>query len=109
MNVQQAQRILARHKEGDVYPQWDIGESIAVIPVYLGFVETPMTAQNDFPMPFIVSPELAAANVMKKLEKRPLRINFPWRLHALLSLFSRMEIIWYSFIVPRLRRTGGVN
>jgi NAD(P)-dependent dehydrogenase (short-subunit alcohol dehydrogenase family) len=87
----------------------DIGESIAVIPVYLGFVETPMTAQNDFPMPFIVSPELAAANIMKKLEKRPLRINFPWRLHALLSLFSRMEIIWYSFIVPRLRRTGGVN
>ena len=87
----------------------DIGESIDVIPVYLGFVQTPMTAQNDFPMPFIVSPELAAAKILEKLEKRPLRINFPWRLHALLSLFSRMETIWYLFIVPRLRRTGSIN
>jgi len=28
MNVQQAQRILARHKEGDVYPQWVINTAL---------------------------------------------------------------------------------
>ena len=28
MNVQQAQRILARHKEGDVYPSWVINTAL---------------------------------------------------------------------------------
>ena len=28
MNVQQAQRILARHREGDVYPQWVINTAL---------------------------------------------------------------------------------
>ena len=28
MNVQQAQRILARHKEGDVYPLWVINTAL---------------------------------------------------------------------------------
>jgi len=30
MNVQQAQRILARHKEGDVYPQWVINTALYI-------------------------------------------------------------------------------
>jgi len=30
MNVQQAQRILARHKEGDVYPAWVINTALYI-------------------------------------------------------------------------------
>ena len=30
MNVAQAQRILARHKEGDVYPQWVINTALYI-------------------------------------------------------------------------------
>jgi len=30
MNVQQAQRILSRHKEGDVYPQWVINTALYI-------------------------------------------------------------------------------
>ena len=30
MNVQQAQRILARHKEGDVYPSWVINTALYI-------------------------------------------------------------------------------
>ncbi len=84
----------------------DIGEYIDVIPVYLGFVKTPMTTQNDFPMPFIISPEEAARGILNKLRKRPLRINFPWRLHAVLSLFKKIQRLWYLFVIPRMRRSG---
>jgi hypothetical protein len=28
MNIEQARRILARHKEGDVYPQWVINTAL---------------------------------------------------------------------------------
>ena len=30
MNVAQAQRILARHREGDVYPQWVINTALYI-------------------------------------------------------------------------------
>jgi hypothetical protein len=30
MNLQQAQRILTRHKEGDVYPQWVINTALYI-------------------------------------------------------------------------------
>ena len=86
----------------------DIGKRIDVIPVYLGFVETPMTAQNDFPMPFITSPEKAARGILRKLKKRPLRINFPSQLHAVLSIFSKLQRLWYFFVIPRIRRSGSL-
>jgi NAD(P)-dependent dehydrogenase (short-subunit alcohol dehydrogenase family) len=84
----------------------DIGQEVDIITVYLGFVETPMTAQNDFPMPFIQKVDVAANAVLKNIEKRPYRINFPLRLHIVLKFFSRLQGLWYSGIMPRLRRTG---
>ena len=87
----------------------DIGDRIDVIPVYMGFVETPMTAQNDFPMPFLISSEQAAKGILKKMIKRPLRINFPWRLHLTLSIFTRLQRFWYSFVIPRMRRSGSLS
>ncbi len=87
----------------------DIGHHIDVIPVYMGFVETPMTEQNDFPMPFLISPEQAAKGILKKLIKRPLRINFPWRLHIMLSLFCKIQRFWYLVVIPRMRRVGSIT
>ncbi|MDG2090476.1 MAG: SDR family NAD(P)-dependent oxidoreductase [Gammaproteobacteria bacterium] len=87
----------------------DIGDKIDVIPVYLGFVKTPMTAQNDFPMPFLISPEEAARGILNKLTKRPLRINLPWRLHAVLGTFSKLQRLWYQTIIPRMRRSRNVT
>lgn len=87
----------------------DIGNIIDVIPVYMGFVETPMTAQNNFPMPFIISAEQAAKGILKQLRKRPLRINFPLRLHLVLSLFSKLQRLWYLSVIPRMRRSGSTT
>ena len=84
----------------------DVGHMIDVIPVYMGFVETPMTEQNNFPMPFIISAEEAAKGVLKQLRKRPLRINFPLRLHLILEFFSNLQRLWYSSVIPRMRRSG---
>ncbi len=65
-----------------------------------------MTAQNNFPMPFIISADKAAKGILKKLRKRPLRINFPLRLHLALSLFCKLQRIWYLSVIPRMRRSG---
>ena len=43
-----------------------------------GFIKTPMTDQNDFPMPMIKSPEFAANEIFKGLtEKKSFEIHFP--------------------------------
>ena len=43
-----------------------------------GFIKTPMTDQNDFPMPMIKSPEFAANEIFKGLTvKKSFEIHFP--------------------------------
>ena len=43
-----------------------------------GFIKTPMTDQNDFPMPMIKSPEFAAnANLQGLTNKKTFEIHFP--------------------------------
>ncbi|SDU20627.1 SDR family NAD(P)-dependent oxidoreductase [Halopseudomonas salegens] len=53
--------------------QWDIGVSL----VSPGFVETPLTAQNDFPMPMQVSSEKAARKIVKGIARGQREIRFP--------------------------------
>ncbi|WP_150913456.1 SDR family NAD(P)-dependent oxidoreductase [Marinobacter halotolerans] len=54
-------------------------EGIDVVVVSPGFVKTPLTDQNDFPMPFLVSAEDAADRIVKGLQKGKREIAFPKR------------------------------
>lgn len=62
------------------------GVSVSVI--CPGYITTPMTAVNNFPMPFIMSAEKAAQRIIKGLEKKHGRIAFPLRLYLPLWLIS---------------------
>ena len=72
---------------------------ITVSVINPGYVATPMTSTNKFPMPFMVSAEAAARHIVRGLEKRKFDIAFPWQLVALMKLGrlmpSRMSF-WYS-------------
>ena len=51
--------------------------NIKVIIVKPGFVKTPMTDKNDFPMPFLMSTEKAAKIILKGIRKEKRIIQFP--------------------------------
>ena len=51
-----------------------------------GFVETRLTAKNDFKMPFIMTAEAAAQRTRKALESDHFRTNFPRRFALLFRL-----------------------
>lgn len=53
----------------------DTGVSIRL--VNPGFIETRLTAKNDFKMPMLMTPEAAAGRVLKAMGKRRFRTDFP--------------------------------
>ena len=76
--------------------------NIAVSVINPGFVDTPMTARNDFPMPFIVTSEFAAEKIVAGLKRRKFEIAFPWQLVTILKI---ARILPYRIFFPLLRRT----
>ncbi len=57
------------------------GISISV--VCPGFVATPMTAKNSFPMPFLMDVKKATKIIQKGLVMEKSRISFPWQMRLL--------------------------
>ncbi len=82
------------------------GFGIDVSIINPGFVATPMTRVNTFPMPFIVSSDDAARRIIRGLAKRKFEIAFPWPLVAMTKLGRLLPyavFFWYArtFLTPR--------
>jgi NAD(P)-dependent dehydrogenase (short-subunit alcohol dehydrogenase family) len=80
----------------------DIGRfGVSLSVINPGFVETPMTAVNKFPMPWLMSADEAAARILKGLLRRRFEIAFPWQMVALLKSARRLP---YSVLFRIYRR-----
>jgi len=66
------------------------GSGIAVSVICPGYVRSPMTAVNEFPMPLLMDAERAARIIRRGLERDRARIAFPWRLYAAVRLLSAL-------------------
>jgi len=55
-----------------------------------GFVATPLTAQNDFEMPALMTPEAAALEIIQGLERGDYELHFPKRFTRVLRLIRRL-------------------
>lgn len=56
-----------------------------------GYIKTPMTDVNEFPMPFLMSPEKCAAIVKRGLEQNKSRIAFPFPLYFVVWLSALLS------------------
>lgn len=59
---------------------------VAVTCVSPGFVETPMTARNDRPMPMLMTPDAAARRILTALPSKPGVLDFPLPMRLLMWL-----------------------
>lgn len=53
-----------------------------------GFVKTPLTDKNDFPMPFLIEVEEAVDHIMAGLESARFEIVFPWQMRIAMKLLA---------------------
>ena len=64
-----------------------------------GFVETPMTAVNDFPMPYLMKVGDAAKRIIRGLERGKFEIAFPWQTVAMLKLARVLPYPAYFWLI----------
>lgn len=77
------------------------GRGVAVTSINPGFIETPLTAKNRFPMPFLMKADRAARIIANGLDKKKAEITFPWQMYLLMHL-ARMLPNWlYDMLIGR--------
>lgn len=64
-----------------------------------GFVETPMTAVNTFPMPFIIPVGEAVDHIHKGLAAKKYEIVFPWKMAVLMKTLRILPNTLFFWIV----------
>jgi short-subunit dehydrogenase len=69
-----------------------------------GFVKTPMTDVNPFPMPLLMSAEQAAVIIRCGLTRNTARIAFPWAMYALIRVLTALPQRLMDFIAARMPR-----
>lgn len=70
-----------------------------------GFVDTPLTQQNDFDMPFLISSDNAARRISKGIRRKATHIHFPKRFTWLLKLEGMLPTAWQLALNSKLSRT----
>jgi short-subunit dehydrogenase len=76
-------------------------EGIRVVTVKPGFVRTPLTAKNRFPMPFLMEPEEAARIILKGIKKDWRVIQFPGPLVGLTGILNHLPNALYDRLLQR--------
>jgi NADP-dependent 3-hydroxy acid dehydrogenase YdfG len=75
-------------------------ENIAVTLVHPGFIKTPLTDKNDFPMPFLLTSEQAASRIYQGVSARKSYLHFPKRLTLIMKLLALLpDFIWQSIVL----------
>lgn len=84
-------------------------EKIHISIVRPGFVKTPLTDRNDFAMPFMVTSQQAAQNIIKGISARKWIIQFPWPLVAIMYLVSWLPLRLQTLLLQKITRRETVE
>ena len=77
-------------------------EKIAVSLICPGFVKTPLTDRNDFPMPFRITTEEASHFIRKGIAGKKAEIHFPKRFTYILKFLSILPRPLWNAIAKRM-------
>ena len=79
-------------------------KGIGVRVINPGFVATPLTAQNDFAMPALLTPEQAAEATLRGFAGSGFEIDYPKRFTRMMKLLAHLPYRIYFPLIRRLTR-----
>ncbi|MEX2648271.1 MAG: SDR family NAD(P)-dependent oxidoreductase [Alphaproteobacteria bacterium] len=79
-------------------------KGVGVTVICPGYVDTPMTRANGFPMPMLQDAERAAAIIKRGIERGRARVVFPWPLALAAWLAGTLPPAWLDPMLARLPR-----
>lgn len=77
-------------------------EGIHVSYIAPGFVETPLTDLNDFPMPMRVDVEFASRRIRQGLERKQSEIHFPRLFTGFMKTLSLLPFAWQRLLLTKV-------
>ncbi len=77
-------------------------ENIAVSIICPGFVKTPLTDKNDFPMPMMIEADEAANIIIKEIAQGREEIYFPKRFSFILKFLTSLPSPLYTKLIRKL-------
>jgi NAD(P)-dependent dehydrogenase (short-subunit alcohol dehydrogenase family) len=67
-----------------------------------GYIRTPMTSKNPFPMPWLMTPDQAAARTLAGIAAGKVRVVYPRRLYALARIIGALPPAWRNRLMSQV-------
>jgi short-subunit dehydrogenase len=80
------------------------GTGVAVLTVCPGYVATPMTARNPYPMPFLLDADEAARRIVRAIDRRQRFCVVPWQMAIAGQLLRLLPRPVYDALLARAPR-----
>lgn len=77
-------------------------KGIKVTLVSPGFVKTPLTDKNDFPMPMLVTPEVASYYIRQGIQAGNREIHFPKKFSFILKAIALLPMGLQQSVIKRM-------
>ena len=72
------------------------GSGVKVVTICPGYIKTPMTAINPYPMPFIISADAAAKRMARAIDRQTAFVVIPWQMGLVGYLLKRLPCWLYD-------------
>ena len=72
---------------------------VKVVTLTPGYVDTPLTQENDYPMPFLMSPEAFAMRAVKAIERGEKFPIIPWQMGVVYRVLRALPVPWFDRLV----------
>lgn len=82
---------------------------IGVVTISPGYIDTPMTQRNAYPMPFLMAPEKFAAAAMRAIERGNSYAVIPWQMGVVAKVLRALPNAVYDFAFARAPHKARLN
>ncbi len=80
------------------------GSGVRVVTISPGYIATPMTSGNPFPMPFLLSPDVFAHRALRAIDAGRAYATIPWPMALVGTLLHIFPRVWYDRLMARQKR-----